>query len=70
MLTEFWEVGHAARNAAEAIREAIPPFKTMVGDATAHLLHQVSALERAAHTIDAVYPARLEDQPAPADNHR
>jgi hypothetical protein len=42
----------------------------MVGDATAHLLDQVNALERAAHAIDAVYPAHLEDQPAPADNHR
>ncbi|WP_316157842.1 hypothetical protein [Cupriavidus sp. BIC8F] len=68
-LTEFWEVGHTARNATEAIHEAIPPFQGMVGDTTVHLQDHVNALEQAAHAIDAVYPARLEEQPASADNH-
>ncbi|CAN7777952.1 hypothetical protein LJR296_007798 [Cupriavidus necator] len=68
-LAEFWEVGHLARNASDAMHEAIEPFQRLVGDATAHLQDHVSALERAAGAIDRLYPARFEDEPLPADNH-
>lgn len=68
-LAEFWEIGHLARNASDAMHEAIEPFQRMVGDATAHLQDHVDALERAASAIDGIYPARFEDQPMPADNH-
>ncbi|MDK3022914.1 hypothetical protein QO239_09955 [Cupriavidus taiwanensis] len=68
-LAEFWEVGHLARNASDAIYEAIEPFQRLVGDATAHLQDHVCALERVAAAIDGIYPARVEDEPMSADNH-
>ncbi|MFS8980533.1 hypothetical protein PO002_39940 [Cupriavidus necator] len=55
-LSEFWEVGHLARNAADAMHEAIEPLQRLVGDATAHLQDHVAALERAAGDIDGLYP--------------
>ncbi|GLC91930.1 hypothetical protein Tamer19_13380 [Cupriavidus sp. TA19] len=65
-LTEFWEVGHVARNAANAIHEAIEPLQRMVCDATAHLQGHVATLERAAGDIDGLYPERFKDEPMPA----
>ena len=68
-LTEFWEIGHIARNAADTMREAIAPFQRMVGDESAHLQDHVNALERAVQGIDGIYPARPEDAQVAADNH-
>lgn len=68
-LTEFWAIGHMARNAADTMREAIAPFQRMVGDESAHLQDHVNALERAVQDIDGIYQARFENAQVPAESH-
>jgi hypothetical protein len=68
-LTEFWEIGRIARNAADTMREAIAPFQRMVGDESAHLQDHINALEHAVEGIDGIYQARFENAQVPADSH-